>query len=388
MQETLSRAITDLLLSEPFYGHFLQNIPRSFSDSIRTACVGISRNGFRLVFNPRFLMEELNRDTRLGVLKHEVLHLVLRHLQRSGPYRNHRLQFNIAADLVVNQYVAGHQLPAGAVRLSDFRELSLPPHESLDYYFERLKAASRQMSIVLPEGVFDSHEGWFSQSPGMADGDGASGFGSLEETLLDEHLRSAYRKHLDSRLQGRLPGEIEAALRDVEARMSPTLDWKTLLRQFASSSRSTGIAFTKKRISRRFGTRPGIRIQRRQRLLVAIDTSGSIGDDRLTDFFTEIDAIWRQGADIIIIECDARTYEPYPYQGQMPEKVKGRGGTDFDPVFQHINQSPESYDGCIYLTDGHASTPTIQPRCRLLWVLTPHGSRQDLPFGSSVRIDR
>ena len=31
-------------------------------------------------------------------------------------------------------------------------------------------------------------------------------------------------------------------------------------------------------------------------------------------------------------------------------------------------------DGVVYLTDGHASTPTINPQCRVLWALTSRGS--------------
>jgi predicted metal-dependent peptidase len=386
LHEALSRAITDLLLREPFYGHFLQGIPRMFSDGIETACVRLSSAGFSLVFNPGFLMEELDSDTRLGVLKHEVLHLVLRHLERSVPYQGQRTLYNVAADLVVNQYVDEAELPSSALRLSSFPELKLEEHQSVEYYLERLKPIFKTVTMRLSVGIFDGHGDWFpSQSPVGGD---PEGYGSLEKAMLDEHIRKAYRSHLGSRSgYGHLPAGIEGLLKAHENRLKPTLDWKALLRRFTDGSRSNGIEYTQKRISRRFGTRPGIRIRRRQSILVAIDTSGSVSEERISEFFAEIDAVWRQGSHVTVIECDAEAYGPYPYRGRVPEKVNGRGGTCFDPVFRHVNESHVRYDGCIYLTDGDGPAPTIHPRCRLLWVITPDGSKSHPGIGSLVRMD-
>ena len=50
-----------------------------------------------------------------------------------------------------------------------------------------------------------------------------------------------------------------------------------------------------KRISKRYGTRPGIKIKRYQRLAVAVDTSGSIKENDFVIFFNEIHSMWKQG---------------------------------------------------------------------------------------------
>ena len=144
-----------------------------------------------------------------------------------------------------------------------------------------------------------------------------------------------------------------------------------------------------KRISKRYGTRPGIKIKRFQKMAVAVDTSGSIPLKAYNLFFTEIYAIWKQGAEIEIIECDAAVNNTYQYRGKTPNQISGGGGTSFNPVFKYLKENRfEKYDGCIYLTDGYASEPTIKPPCKLFWVITPDGDLgKHLKYGKAVKIN-
>lgn len=98
--------------------------------------------------------------------------------------------------------------------------------------------------------------------------------------------------------------------------------------------------------------------------------------------------MWRQGAEIRIIECDAVVQRTYRYTGKLPRTVSGRGGTVFNPVFQWLrDQRFERFDGCIYLTDGEAAAPTIKPPCKLLWIVTSNGQIGDhLKFGRSIQL--
>ena len=143
-----------------------------------------------------------------------------------------------------------------------------------------------------------------------------------------------------------------------------------------------------KRFSKRFGTRPGIKIKRFQKLAVAIDTSGSINIDDFNDFFGEIHSMWRFGAEIDVLECDADVQKKYSYRGRTPKFVHGGGGTSFDPVFEHIRSNRfERYDGCIYLTDGYAPEPKIKPPCKVFWCITKDGKvGPHLKFGRVVKM--
>ena len=50
--------------------------------------------------------------------------------------------------------------------------------------------------------------------------------------------------------------------------------------------------------------------------------------------------------------------------------ISGRGGTDFQPVFDYAKDHPE-YDGVIILTDGYANQPQKKSgtKAKFVWVL-------------------
>jgi len=173
----------------------------------------------------------------------------------------------------------------------------------------------------------------------------------------------------------------------IESR-KPKVDWRRVLRIFATNSRRTYIFSTMHRVSKRYGTRPGIKVKQFQKIAVAVDTSGSVSEEDLGIFFSEIDAMYRQGAEIVVIECDAEVQRTYNYKGQLPTEVSGRGGTVFDPVFAFLRSNRLThYDGCIYLTDGYAAEPSIRPPCPLLWVITAAGDSGDhLRFGRIIKL--
>jgi len=51
---------------------------------------------------------------------------------------SHKDIFNLAADLVVNQYIDDSQLIDGVVKLEMFPELNLEKEQTLDYYYKKL----------------------------------------------------------------------------------------------------------------------------------------------------------------------------------------------------------------------------------------------------------
>jgi len=76
---SLSKAAKDLMLKEPYYGFFLIMLNKMWSTRIPTA--GVSKNGinYQLIINDNF-WEGMNDLQRLGILKHELLHIAFGHL--------------------------------------------------------------------------------------------------------------------------------------------------------------------------------------------------------------------------------------------------------------------------------------------------------------------
>ena len=419
----ISRATVELLLSEPFFAHMLGSLPRVITQNTPTAAVAWDGSEIRLLINPRYFISDINENTkpklrtsaRAAILKHELLHIVFGHL-----FRQHGLNKeieNIAADLVVCQYIGDWHEGDHGVKMARFEDLGLEPCETLGYYYGKLIVLYREMlsnGFQLPGEGEGGLESQFNQidldaisqktsSPKAAKSLGQFLVGMrLRRILCGDHsfwgedngagkyqagtlvLRS--RERMTAAQWGSMPDYLKTALDDMLEGMDGALDWKRLLRIFCNSSYKTKVRHTMKRQSKRYGTRPGIKIQRFSRLLVAVDTSGSIDQDTMTSFFTEIHSIWLSGASVTILECDAKIHKAYEYEGAPPESVNGNGGTDFEPVFKWMEEQPK-FDGLVYLTDGYAPDPETQPECRMLWVIPEHCNRGDkLPFGDTVWI--
>mgnify|MGYP000051719643 CR=1 FL=1 len=434
----LSRCVNQLLLKEPFFAHILAGTVRKITDDVPTAAVGFSNDLILLMVNENFFLKELKSESeRTAVLKHEVLHLVFRHLFRDKIKEDPEL-FNLAADIVVNQYIGSWKLPDNAITLKTFPDLNLKPEQHLEYYYDILfklneanqKAAAndereednkgnqgnnqnnnsqsdsgskpkeqpmnekhpqsaKALADIYGQQRHSDHSKWIIKDG--ADAKTADGkpipnnmISGLEQTLGKQLLEAAART--PSKSYGSLPAKLITEIDLIRESMKPKVDWKRVLKIFSSSSGRTVIYHTMKRISKRYGTRPGIRIKQYKKIAVIIDTSGSIVETTLAQFFKEIDTIYRNGADVHIIECDAAVGNAYPYNKRAPIKITGGGGTNYDPAFDYINKNKKlQIDACVYLTDGYAPEPTIKPRCKLLYVITPGGNKGDhLKWGNSI----
>ena len=396
VHEELSRCIIQMLFKEPFFNHLLSGVVRVVTEEVPTAAVSFSGNKLQLLINESFFLKELRSQTnRVAVIKHEALHLLFKHLFRMDLGKYDRSLFNIAADLVVNQFIGSWKLPDSAVTLRTFPDLGLEQNQTVEWYYEKLinlrdagsdsnpsPKSADVLSKILDKTIHGDHSYWglSKDAKGQVDAYAA-------ETELDRMIIQA-RDRTPSKYHGTIPGEINTLIDSLIESRKPKVDWRRALRIFATNSRRTYIFSTMHRISKRYGTRPGIKVKQFQKIAVAVDTSGSISDADLSVFFTEIDAMYRQGAEIEVIECDAEVQRTYNYNGQLPTEVSGRGGTVFDPVFAFLRSNRLThYDGCIYLTDGYADEPTIRPPCPLLWVITAGGNSGDhLRFGRIIKL--
>ncbi len=361
----------------------MQSLPRRFSNALPTAAVGLNKGMVEMIFNPDFLINELNSSERVAVLKHEILHIVFRHLYRNKKYEKIKFIYNIAADLVVNQYIGEWQLPLNAIKINSFPDLKLRENQSLEYYIEKLLIVeSEYLSLVVSADYFESHDIWDEMSNESSESEKAIASYKLDKIIID-----AFEKSTTSKYNVDIPKEIKQAIFKIQSSYKSIINWRQSLKIFAQHSMRSNVMLTYKRISKRFNTRPGVKIIRREKLLLAIDTSGSISQKELEVFFTEINQIHKCGAEIDVVECDAQIQNFYRYKGKYPENVKGRGGTDFDPVFDFINKSKINYDGCIYLTDGYALQPKIKCRTKLLWVVTSDITTTHLIQGKIIKLN-
>lgn len=418
--EQVSKTTIQLLLKEPFYGHFFTGLLKDVSPKVSTMAVGATPNKMvKLYVNPTFWTDVLvTPEFRYGVLKHEILHIVFKHITSMKKYPNKRI-FNIAADIVVNQFIERYQLPEGVVLLEQFHELWLEKNKDVGYYYDKLLKAwhdmtnnpitkktesksSGDMELDIPKEK-SSNSNNSDKSKKSSDSKNVSGgCKRLAELMSDknwalemhslweeefEKMSESERKIIDSLINdilgnavnrvsskgiGNLPLGLQEYIGKLMASLTPTVDWRRYLRIFAGSCMRTYIKNTIRRPSKRYGTTPGIKIKNRQKILVAIDTSGSINNKDLAEFFGELYHVWRQKAEIFVVECDTHIHKTYFYKGIAPEEIHGRGGTDFNEPIKYANEKYLA-DAIIYFTDGHAPIPTIKNRKPILWLISSEG---------------
>lgn len=193
---------------------------------------------------------------------------------------------------------------------------------------------------------------------------------------------------------GSVPGKMQQM---IEATLIIPMDYRKMLCFFRQSILSQEKLLTRMKPSRRYGfENMGSRRKFTTKLLVAVDTSGSIDDEDLQNFFSIINRFFKYGIETVdVIQFD------HTLQGNvMPLKkakqevrVTGRGGTNFQPPIDYYIRHAE-YDGLIMFTDGYAFVPYMEKARRILWVFTSKREYEDadwiedLPASKATYIPR
>ena len=144
------------------------------------------------------------------------------------------------------------------------------------------------------------------------------------------------------------------------------------MRLFASNSSKTYIKNSIKRQSKRYGTTPWIKIKKKSKILIAIDTSWSIEQKELNIFFNEVSHIFKQWVEIYVVECDCKIQKSYKYDWSSPKIIKWVWWTSFNAPIQFSNDIYKP-DALIYFTDWYACTPDVLSRYPILWMITKEG---------------
>ena len=414
--QEVAKAGRTLMLKEPFYGLFLIGLNKELSKGIQTACIAKDGINLKLVVNPEYF-EKQDTSTRVAILKHEMLHVAFQHLNMFDDFSDKKL-LNVAADLEINQYISnemkGETWEGLDIKDGEFMGVKLP-----------LKAGTRVYYDLLQKELdeYDKNNESSDKGDGDNDGDGqgdGNGMGSGDQSFaewfrqggndgehtlweefenLSEAEKKLIQKQIDHQLKevasqtqrnrGTIPGELSEYIDKLFEKHEAVIDWKQYLRRFGTRSMKIETKKTRKKPNIRFGAGPAIKIKPKRSTLVAIDTSGSVSEQDLIEFFNEIDCIHKTGTAVTIMECDSYVHRTYQYAGKTDVlRVSGRGGTSFDPVMEEIFKAPGKYQNLIYLTDGFAPAPQRVPMIPILWVINSSARINDELPGAQIQIKR
>lgn len=395
-EEILSKACKDLMFREMYWGFFILMMNKVWRNNLPTA--GVSKNGinFQLAINEQFFTD-LPKLHREGLIQHEAMHIAYNHLTQWFNFPDRKIA-NIAMDLVINQTISDDYLPEGGMKLELFPELNLEPDQGTHYYYDRLTQAKKQKEQTGSSGsaaldsLLDQMEGGEGNGdielPDHSTWEEFDGLSQSESRIMKAQLDRVLEQASDMTVKkrGTVPGNISDYLLALQQVEPPKFDWKGYLRLFIGTSAKVYIKKSRRKENIKFPDSAGIKIKRKQNLLLGIDTSGSVSESELLEFMSEIYHIWKTGVDVTIIQCDTRIRSIDEYKGTFEMKFHGRGGTEFNPVLEYFNENRNKFNSLIYFTDGECYTD-VKPRNPVLWVLSERSTiNNELP-GKVIKLE-
>ena len=173
--------------------------------------------------------------------------------------------------------------------------------------------------------------------------------------------------------------------------LQPTLPWRALLARFMNSISRDDYSYT--RPSSRRGDPaiyPSLRSPQ-MNIVVAIDVSGSIKRDELNEFIAEVDSLKSQvRARVTFLSCDSKitgdspwVFEAWEYC-QLPERIIGGGSTDFNPVFEWVEQNDMRPDLLVYFTDAEGKFPPVEASYPVTWLVK---GKKPVPWGDRIQLN-
>ena len=363
----IEKAYKKLLIENPFYGLFLLGLSKVIDKSVETACVRKRGINCELVINPEY-WETQDDIQQLNLIQHEIYHIVFQHMFMTPFFKNHEV-LNVAADCEVNSYL--QNLDDTWIVPSMF---NAEPKLGTKVYYDIImnqtpppppqRGGDGNGSNGLPN-TKDDHSSWGKEFQECSD---------AEKQLIQNQINSQIKTAAEQtiKMRGTIPAEMQAIVDELFKPKPRVFDWKAYFRRMLGSIYDINIKKTRRKESIRFPGAAGIKHKKKVSILVAVDTSGSVNDEELKDFFSEITYIYKAGARITILECDAVISANYEYTGKWTGKVHSRGGTDFQPVIDYYRKNMKDYAALVYFTDGECSIPNNVPR-DTIWVITSAG---------------
>jgi predicted metal-dependent peptidase len=386
MNIDLSKIAKKLMLDEPFYGLFLLTLNKRENTNIPTACVSLQGINQSLEINPEY-WNSLPELQRIGLLKHELLHIMFHHfLLDITMYPDAKLR-NIAADIEINQFIDEQNKSKEWLGLTSVPNLVLPEKAGTRVYYDMIK----DKASTCPQ-VQNWLDGLGDDSDEFADGHGMWGDPNMDEATKKligkqlEHQVKEIAEHLDkkgSNFRGTLPGTLVEWIDSLFELPVPVTDWKSYFKRFISSSDKVVTKKSRNKYNKRFPGNPALKIKHKKNILVAIDTSGSVSSDNLVEFLGQLLHIHKTGHEVTVMECDAKITNIFKYKGDKEIAITGRGGTDFQPAIDYFNQHIQTYNTLVFFTDGYAPAPT-PPKRPMLWVMTKDGETKTTKFPGKV----
>lgn len=401
-EERIKKVKIKLVTGNPFFAYlsFYLQIEEDTTGIVPKNC-GMSVNPAGKVYYRKEFVDEITDKELLGVIKHEILHLALLHLTRGG--RRNRLKWNIATDVAVNtilltkdDYGNCDELPKGLKPNSKNQYIILNKviqdvdKKSAEEIYDELPEIPEPQILKVYVG-FDSHE----IDKMIKDGDAVELTEADLQKLENDWSYQVQTAIVLAKQRGQLPLGLERyadKLKEVE------INWRVVLLRFIQQLIPHDYDWSH-RSKKGYALNvylPNI-TKEKIKIVVGVDTSGSIGQEELTKFLSEVIGIartFRETIDMRIMFHDVNVQADYLIKnGNIPQimamKIRGGGGTSHRPLFNKVKEEVKDCECLISFTDGYSDIENIDMRkysFSKFFVINKDGMMPKLKKGDAIVI--
>lgn len=397
VQDRIIVARVGLLLRHPFFGNMATRLKVQSCDDW---CPTAATDGRHLYYNTQFFNSLSNKEIEF-VIAHEILHCVFDHISRKED-RDPQI-YNIACDYIVNNTLVRDKIGEAVKSIPIFQDFKYEGWSSEAVYDDIFEKYDQEQLEQLGK-LLDEHVDWESDPNKDKDDkskNSASGKGQRPKYTKEElkKIRDEIKENMISAAQsagaGNVPGEVERLIKQLT---EPKITWKELLQQQIQSTVKNDYTFT--RPSRKAwhsgAILPGMNLEETIDIAIAIDMSGSIGNEQSTTFISEVKGIMDQYQDYNIkIWCfDTKVYNEEDFTAHDGKditnyQVMGGGGTDFMCNWEYMKDNDITPKRFIMFTDGYPwDSWGDENYCDTVFIVHGHHDKDlKAPFGVTAHYD-
>ena len=397
-EQRLSKNITAIMGNPKYIA--LAGVLMIGEKGIKDDCPTAYTNGRDDYYGRAFVDGLTDSEFRFLIL-HETYHKLFKHLTTwEHLYKDDPKLANMACDYVINLMISDENRDLFAVMPKDAEGNNIG---LLDEKFRNMDTA--QVYKILKQEQEDNPD---DSDQGEGEGNGAG---------LDEHDWEGAQE-MDADEQRELAQEIDQAIRQgaltagkvgsggnraIDQLLQPEVNWREVMREFITETCRGTDDSTWRQPSRRHMAmgmlRPSGITERVGELVIAIDTSGSIGQQELTKCLSEIkgvcDTVKPESVRILYWDTKVCSDELYGdvagacgslEQLTQTTKPKGGGGTNVQCVPDHIQANNINAQAVIVLTDGYLGGDWGAWTMPLLWGILDNKSARPT-IGKTLHIN-
>ena len=331
----------------------------------------------------RAFVERLSEQELRFVILHENMHKMYRHMTVwKKLWDEDPRTANIACDHVINLQI---------VDMDPTEQfIAMPRHENgkrLVCYDTRFRGMdTKRVYDILRKEKQEGGGGGEDGELDEHDWEGAQELSEEAKRGLEKELEHAGRqgKAAHERMNGKGAGGMDRLFDEL---FSPKVDWRAELREFVQSTCASKDVSSWRKVNRRFLSggvyMPSLIGESIGKIVLGVDTSGSIGGLMLATFMSEAKAIFEEvrpeSVELLYWDHVVARHETYG-QGELDTilqstKPSGGGGTTPSCVSRYLNEKNIKPECIVMLTDGEVGNDWgSEWPAPVLWVVVNKGS--------------